>query len=398
MEYIVSEFRISEYDGERPIIIYGAGVFGEYTLRALQSHGVEPLFFCDRLKAGKEYLGKKVYDYTAIGQTKHAIVLLAVGTRLTEVYQFLLQKGISEIYGVYELIFKESTLPLDILSLQARDIVYYEQLYLFSKNAANGSGGLRVYSIDWVLTEKCSLKCRDCSNLMQYYEHPMNFNADKLVADLEKLLSFVDEIMDVRVLGGEPFMHPKIAEIMQKELDNPKIRNFSIYTNATILPDEKMVPILKNRKVKCEISDYGALAKNFHEFVGLMQREHIRHHIVQACEWYKMARLQNRGLSIEELKETFAECYCNDTVTLLDGKVYRCAFSANGRRLEAIPYVEDDVVDLYGCGDIVEKLKKLIYEKKYDIACGYCTGRNPRFGMTEVAVQIKESLSYEKCK
>jgi hypothetical protein len=82
----------------------------------------------------------------------------------------------------------------------------------------------------------------------------------------------------------------------------------------------------------------------------------------------------------------------------LDGKVYRCAFSANGRRLEAIPYVEDDVVDLYGCGDIVEKLKKLIYEKKYDIACGYCTGRNPRFGMTEVAVQIKEPLSYEKCK
>jgi hypothetical protein len=217
------------------------------------------------------------------------------------------------------------------------------------------------------------------------------------VADLEKLLSFVDEIMDVRVLGGEPFMHPQIAEIMQKEIDNPKIRNFSIYTNATILPSEKMLPILKNRKVKCEISDYGTLAKNFPEFVGLMQREHIRHHVAQMNEWYKMAKLQDRGLSIEEMKKTFAGCYCNNIITLLDGKVYRCAFSANGRSLDAIPYVEDDVVDLYGSGDITEKLKKLIYEKEYDTACGYCTGRNPRFGITEVAVQIKEPLSYEKC-
>lgn len=191
-------------------------------------------------------------------------------------------------------------------------------------------------------------------------------------------------------------MHPQIAEIMQKAIDNPKIRNFSIYTNATILPGEKMLPILKNRKVKCEISDYGTLAKNLPEFVGLMQREHIRHHIVQLGEWY-ITKLQYRGLSVEEMKQVFADCYCNNCLTLLDGKVYKCPVSANARNLEAVPYVEDDVVDLYGGGDITEKLRKLIYEKEYDTACGYCTGRNPRFGITEVAAQIKEPLAYEKC-
>ncbi len=28
---------------------------------------------------------------------------------------------------------------------------------------------LNVKHLDLVLTEKCSLKCKDCSNLMQYY-------------------------------------------------------------------------------------------------------------------------------------------------------------------------------------------------------------------------------------
>lgn len=29
-------------------------------------------------------------------------------------------------------------------------------------------------SIDFIVTERCSLRCRDCSNLMQYYKNPVD--------------------------------------------------------------------------------------------------------------------------------------------------------------------------------------------------------------------------------
>ena len=42
--------------------------------------------------------------------------------------------------------------------------------YIFATNAEKFSKDkLRVKHLDLVLTEKCSLKCKDCSNLMQYY-------------------------------------------------------------------------------------------------------------------------------------------------------------------------------------------------------------------------------------
>ena len=33
---------------------------------------------------------------------------------------------------------------------------------------------LNLKTIDIQVTERCSLKCKDCSNLMQYYERPQN--------------------------------------------------------------------------------------------------------------------------------------------------------------------------------------------------------------------------------
>ena len=46
---------------------------------------------------------------------------------------------------------------------------------IISKSAINKSKfendeSLHLKCIDIVVTEKCSMKCKDCSNLMQYYE------------------------------------------------------------------------------------------------------------------------------------------------------------------------------------------------------------------------------------
>ena len=44
-------------------------------------------------------------------------------------------------------------------------------------------------SIDLMITTRCSLKCESCSNLMQYFESPQNYehipilNALKIISD-----------------------------------------------------------------------------------------------------------------------------------------------------------------------------------------------------------------------
>ena len=39
-------------------------------------------------------------------------------------------------------------------------------------SAFERSSPLVIRSVDVVITEKCTLKCKDCANLMQYYQNP----------------------------------------------------------------------------------------------------------------------------------------------------------------------------------------------------------------------------------
>ncbi len=95
------------------------------------------------------------------------------------------------------------------------------------------------------------------------------------------------------------------------------------------------------------------------------------------------------------MKQVFSLCYCNDLLTMVDGKIYRCPYSANGRVLQAIPPFPEDCVDVYE-EECAFKLRKLIFDKDYDNACGYCSGRNFHLGTVEPAVQTREPLTYRK--
>lgn len=391
------EFDILKYNGESPVVIYGAGVYGEYTLRALEFNGLKPVCFCDRAKSGKDYLGFHVYDYKFIDSLDNPVVLLAVGAAYQNAALFLDELNI-QYYDIYKLCFEDTVYDIENLSTQARDIAFYKRLYMFGKNIYRHGESFFLYSIDWVITERCSLRCKDCSNLMQYYQSPKNISKDMALKQLKRLLDIVDGIFDVRIIGGEPFMNPEMYDILYEALNLDRISNFSIYTNATILPDSKMKELLKNDKIKCEISDYGELARNFPKFVEIMENEKIRYHVVRMNEWHALGALKNRDMTEAQMKQLFSHCYCNDLLTLLNGKVYRCPYSAHGRNLNAIPYNEEDEVDLFsGSREYLRsKLKFMIFEKNFDNACGYCSGRNYHLGSVPPAVQISQPLDYKR--
>ena len=42
-----------------------------------------------------------------------------------------------------------------------------------------------LHSVDIVISEKCTLNCKDCSNLMQYYEDAQNIDYDMVVEILK---------------------------------------------------------------------------------------------------------------------------------------------------------------------------------------------------------------------
>ena len=94
-------------------------------------------------------------------------------------------------------------------------------------------------SLDVMITTRCSLKCRNCSNLMQYYKNPENTDGSEIIKALNILHNNVDFISEYRVIGGEPLMNRDWASIVNNLTKKMKIQKY-LYTLMEQLPQKKI--------------------------------------------------------------------------------------------------------------------------------------------------------------
>ena len=92
----------------------------------------------------------------------------------------------------------------------------------------------------------------------------------------------------------------------------------------------------------------------------------------------------------------FKNCCVNDVLGLLNGKLYRCPFSANAMNLGSIPINGDDFVDLSDNSKSLQTIKNeilaLYRDKEYLTACSYCNGRDYSTPEIDAAIQTKNPL------
>ena len=91
------------------------------------------------------------------------------------------------------------------------------------------------------ITTKCSLRCKECANLIQYYQNGEFFDYKKIINDIHKLSQVSERIEMLRILGGEPLLHPDLKNIIEEILKNKNIRNIQIVTNGTMIFNENII-------------------------------------------------------------------------------------------------------------------------------------------------------------
>lgn len=260
---------------------------------------------------------------------------------------------------------------------------------------------LCIKSIDLEITERCSMRCRDCSNLMQYYKHPEDFTVEDLVDSIELLLKYVDEIYEIRVLGGEPFMHRNVHRIVNELLLFEQIQRVVVYTNASIMPTEEMWEVFENDKVNFNITNYGPLSRNINEMEKELQKRDIGYVIADVGKWTQCATIKKHGRNEQELKELYQECCVKNLITLLNGRLYKCPFIANAINLNAVPAYQEDFVELCALQEMEYKdarkyLRKYVLEKSFFESCDYCEGRTYDAVEIEPAIQINKPIQYKE--
>lgn len=247
-------------------------------------------------------------------------------------------------------------------------------------NGFRDKKGVVLPQVELVLTTRCTLRCKNCSNLMQFYGNdtikPYDVDLKKNKHAIYRMLKAVDRINTFNLLGGEPFLYKDIGEIISYLGKQEKIGQIEVTTNGTVVPDDSVCRIMADNRVIVHISNYGSLSRNVAKL-----KENLRKHGVVFRElflnskWIDPGDMRKRGRSEDELKQQFKSCG-NECRSLLDGHLHRCPRSSHGMDLEFIPDIKENYVDLLdkrmSLRDLRRKIKRTVLDCEFIIACDYC--------------------------
>lgn len=230
--------------------------------------------------------------------------------------------------------------------------------------------GTVLKEFEFHVVDHCNLNCRGCfhfSNLM-----PSNFIDCRV---LEKRLSRINEIFGkikiVKILGGEPLLHPEIIQILKIARKNIPHSHIVLFTNGLLLKkiSDDFLKACEENKIILQISLYPPTQKIIDLLKEKISRYNIRLDLTNPITNF-FAILNPSGIS--DKKESFLKCGSKCTI-LKEDNIYHCSLSAY------IEYYNKKFNKNILCGkgiNIFNNSAKKILEYLNSIpeeTCSYCT-------------------------
>ena len=100
--------------------------------------------------------------------------------------------------------------------------------------------------INSVITSKCSFNCNHCAMFIPYCEKREDCSLTSIKENLKSLFSVVDYIFEYTLLGGEPFLHKELKQILEMCIRD-RIKILHLHENDGI-EDLHQIPYTFGRK------------------------------------------------------------------------------------------------------------------------------------------------------
>lgn len=233
------------------------------------------------------------------------------------------------------------------------------------------------------LTQKCTLRCRNCSDLIPYYKRPENFDGRKILCCLKKYLSAVDCVHLLLLAGGESFIYPELEKVLKFCIHEGKIKRIAIVTNGTVIPDNNLCRWLKNPKVRVRVSHYSCVEEKRKKVIQFLKSQGVFVEDLEGQKWFDVGGFEKRERSEKQLKWIFSHCSMNRCFEINKNNITYCA-RQRGAELGLMPgNPKQDYVSLKGKEKNCLRHELLqMYDKDFLVACNYCDG------ITEKSVEI----------
>lgn len=365
----------------KPIVIFGAGRGGWYIMKVLEHYGLSINAFADNdpCKHG-QYYNYFVHSPEDIARKFHqAQVFLGV---LNQNNSIAVRKQLQtlDFHNIYEAM--DAFLFVYFTTVANRQCDKEKYANSISILYDNNPDADQFFSptLSYVITQKCTLRCKDCGAFVTDYKSPVTIPVENIVNDIKNYCKAFDVVHHIALQGGEPFLHPDIQKLCREVATIPNLIFVDFVTNGTIVPKNDTMHQFSKCGNCILISDYGPASTKLEKLSTACYNNNIYfdYYRYNSDGWGKQTPIYPRNRSVDDNTKIYKECITHPMLCcqIMDGELHRCSFSNNCSYLGLIPRFESDFVRLNDPNVSDESLKaKILAFVNRDTAlnaCDYC--------------------------
>lgn len=245
---------------------------------------------------------------------------------------------------------------------------------------------VRLVKLDLFITARCSLRCRRCSNLMQYYVNPEHEPLEDITLGLKRAFELIDFTESMFILGGEPHLHPELEKLLAEAVKyRRRIGNLIVVSNGLTKPKPEAVEALRDLNIPVNISLYPSFAAKQNEIARELEKQGVKVELFDPHWTARTQREDNNGsIFFEHCRHMAAPC-----VTLRGTQLWYCEFACNAHALGCA----GEYIDLTRPTDKAELFEYLDPEQPFN-ACKHCSGAYSDICLEAGSEQCPEPLGW----
>ncbi len=223
----------------------------------------------------------------------------------------------------------------------------------------------KVQMIGYLLSNICTLNCKNCCEAVPYMPKKMKrfIPAERVINDINKMSSACSFLTLVEFIGGEPFLHPQLPQVIKEVLKIPNVGMVHIFTNGTVIPSDELCSVLGNSRITVYISNYQVsypdkFKGEASQTANKLEQYEVPFFFGKKQNWMDFTTFELKEENEEKLSSKFNDCFLHNCNRLMDGKLYVCPHQYAGIQLG---YLEEaNIIDIYAYTDqqLAEELDK----------------------------------------
>ena len=233
----------------------------------------------------------------------------------------------------------------------------------------------RLNEVTVKITSHCNLNCKYCSQFSPIAD-PDEYDATTFANDFERLYELTKgDIRHIIIMGGEPLLHPQLAELLQIARNIFHKSRISLSTNGILLlkQDDGFWNLCREMNIEIVISNY-PVKINFLSIFDIAKKYNVK-------IYYKTKKPQTMykwTFDVEGKQcadRSFYKCFLGNNCFQIDnGKLYTCVMIPSvkhfnkyfNKKMEVMP---GDYIDIYSTESLEEMLGFLATPVPF---CKYC--------------------------